>query len=248
MTENHGNTGRTFLNPLFSWRGAIVSRQSDLQATVRHVALTLSLHMNEAGGSCFPSIATLVGESGHSERTVQRALRVLENEGWLAVRHGVGRGHPNIYTAEIPEKVSHKPRFSGPLSEEKVSLVQEKVSLETLKGVTSADLGRHEDVNRTSTTIPTSSFEAFWAAYPRRVGKGEALKAWMKAVKTTDPELLISAATAFATQRSGADPKFTPHPSTWLNQQRWFDDPDPQFQAVPEAWAAIEFLEHLNDT
>jgi hypothetical protein len=82
-----------------------------------------------------------------------------------------------------------------------------------------------------STAAPLTDspqFVRFWAAYPRRQGKGQARKAWAKAIKTADPEVIIERAGRFAALRGNEDPKFTPHPSTWLNGERWDDVPDPE--------------------
>ncbi len=91
------------LSPLFSWRSAICD--SGLEPTTRHVALTLSLHMNERGGSCFPSQATLARETGLHDETVRLHLRRLREAGYLLVendRSMKGRGTRNHYSATIP--------------------------------------------------------------------------------------------------------------------------------------------------
>lgn len=78
-----------------------------------------------------------------------------------------------------------------------------------------------------------ASFDAFWTAYPRKVGKGQARTAWAKAIKAADPATITAAATRYATERAGADPKYTPHPATWLNGERWTDEPGrPQLRVV----------------
>lgn len=78
-----------------------------------------------------------------------------------------------------------------------------------------------------------ATFEEFWKAYPRKVGKGQARTAWAKAIKTTDPATITDAAERFANERANADPKFTPHPTTWLNGERWTDEPGrPQLRVV----------------
>jgi hypothetical protein len=91
------------------------------------------------------------------------------------------------------------------------------------------------------------TFEHFWTAFPLRVGKGAARKAWPKAVKAAGGEAhrIIAAAVAFAVDPN-RDPEFTPHPATWLNQERWEDDPLPPRQrattgagSVPPGWHAI---------
>ncbi len=69
------------LSPLFTWRSAVV--ESDLPPTSKLVALALSLHMNERGGSCFPSQATLGRETSLHPRTVREHLAELEQAGWI---------------------------------------------------------------------------------------------------------------------------------------------------------------------
>jgi hypothetical protein len=69
-------------------------------------------------------------------------------------------------------------------------------------------------------------FEAFWATYPRRAGKGAARKAWESAIGKASWQEILLAASTFAADPN-RDPEFTPHPATWLNQERWNDDPLP---------------------
>lgn len=87
------------LSPLFTWRGALV--ESALRPTCKHVGLTLSLHMNERGASCFPSVPTLCDETGLGETAVRGALNDLVKEGWLTRKIGGGR-RSNEYGATIP--------------------------------------------------------------------------------------------------------------------------------------------------
>jgi hypothetical protein len=69
-------------------------------------------------------------------------------------------------------------------------------------------------------------FEEFWDAYAHKVGKGDARKAWATATKTADPREIINAAARYAKSRVGEDPRYTPHASTWLNGERWLDEPE----------------------
>lgn len=86
------------LSPLFSWRSAITD--SGLSPTTRLVALVLSLHMNERGGSCYPSQATLARESGLHEDTVKDHLRQLREAGWLTAVPCQGK--TTRYTGVLP--------------------------------------------------------------------------------------------------------------------------------------------------
>ncbi len=90
---------------LFTWRSAIA--ESDLDPTTRHVALTMSLYMNERGGSCYPSVAALVHDTGLSERAVRDHRKRLEDLGWLAcVERGGVKGdkrRASAYEARVPD-------------------------------------------------------------------------------------------------------------------------------------------------
>lgn len=77
-------------------------------------------------------------------------------------------------------------------------------------------------------------FGEFYDAYPRKVGRKAAEKAWRAAVRDTDPQVIIDAARRYAERRRGEDPQYTPHPATWLRGARWDDEPDqPPARAAP---------------
>jgi hypothetical protein len=68
------------------------------------------------------------------------------------------------------------------------------------------------------------AFHEFWKRYPRKVGKIAARKAWDKARPT--PELFEQMKRTLAWQvQQWDDPKFIPHPATWISQGRWDDEP-----------------------
>jgi len=70
----------------------------------------------------------------------------------------------------------------------------------------------------------TREFEDFYEAYPRKVGKGQAVKAWRAAVKKTSAEKITAAASSFASLTKNTEQRFIPYPATWLNGERWADD------------------------
>ena len=69
-----------------------------------------------------------------------------------------------------------------------------------------------------------STFEAFWAVYPRRVRKKDALEAWRGAL--AGAEVIIKAVIVQVAAGVLDSGKWTPHPSTWLHGERWKDDPE----------------------
>lgn len=86
------------LAPLFTWRSAITD--SDLKPVTRHVALTLSLHMNERGGSCWPSMPTLAAETGLAVDTVRTHMKALTQRGWL--KRTDRPGQSSLWNATVP--------------------------------------------------------------------------------------------------------------------------------------------------
>lgn len=88
----------------YTWRAGIL--KSDLAPTTRHILLTLSCHINDAGESAFPSINLMAEETGLSRKAVITHLAIAKEKGWLVVRrHGFGdrRWARNEYYPAFPE-------------------------------------------------------------------------------------------------------------------------------------------------
>lgn len=78
-----------------------------------------------------------------------------------------------------------------------------------------------------SSSTDVDGFAEFWSAYPRKVGKADAVKAWGK-IKP-DPETMKDIVAAIAVQSESEqwtkhNGQFIPHPATWLNGRRWEDE------------------------
>jgi len=78
------------------------------------------------------------------------------------------------------------------------------------------------------TRVRDVGFDAFWAAYPRKVGRGAALLLWQHL--KPDDALQARILAALAQQRASEQwltegGRFIPHPRTWLSQGRWDDEP-----------------------
>jgi hypothetical protein len=70
----------------------------------------------------------------------------------------------------------------------------------------------------------TEKCETLYRAYPRRIGKAEAMKAIAKALKKATYIDLLEAVMEFAASPAGQQGEFTPHPATWFNREQWNDD------------------------
>lgn len=88
------------------------------------------------------------------------------------------------------------------------------------------DKDKEEDKSkRREENKETSDFDTFWKAYPHKVGKGAALKAWEKAKPNLELCLKAISWQKNSQQWVKDGGQFIPHPSTWINQKRWLDEP-----------------------
>jgi hypothetical protein len=69
--------------------------------------------------------------------------------------------------------------------------------------------------------------DRFWPRYPRRVGKAAAKTKFVKKAQACGVEAILSGLERAVQEweARGTDPEFIPHPTTWLNQGRWEDEP-----------------------
>jgi hypothetical protein len=200
--------------------------------------LALADFANDAG-ECWPSIPVLAHKARLTEREIRYLLPKLEQAGELRLdRSKGGRNRRNRYLVTIeenPENISLK-QIQG-------NNFTEICDTKTLKP-TSGALNHHRTVNNTAAkathSFPTersgrltrsdpaalASFEQFYQAYPRHVGRKSALAAWVKL--SPNPLLtqtIIAAAERYAEQVRDVDERFILHPITWITQERWTDEP-----------------------
>lgn len=83
------------------------------------------------------------------------------------------------------------------------------------------------------------TFEEFWAIYPNKKAKKDALKVWGRIPMT--PELwerIEQSIKAHKRTEAWTDGggKFIPHPATWLNGERWDDEVEADISVTPCQW------------
>jgi len=76
-------------------------------------------------------------------------------------------------------------------------------------------------------------FAEFYAAYPRKEARRKAEQAWRAAVKRATPADILAGLARFDFK---PERQYQPMPATWLNQDRWADEPTPS--ATP-AWDPV---------
>ena len=73
-------------------------------------------------------------------------------------------------------------------------------------------------------TVEIETFETWWTQVPRKVGKGQARRAFQAALKKTSFGVLVESIRRYAMSVEGTDPRYIKHPTTWLNGECWLDD------------------------
>jgi hypothetical protein len=86
---------------------------------------------------------------------------------------------------------------------------------------------RREEINTPNPATADRRFAEFWLAYPNKVGKDAARKAFDK--RKPDDSLLAVMLAAIEAQKHSEKwvkdgGQYIPNPATWLNQGRWMDE------------------------
>ena len=89
---------------------------------------------------------------------------------------------------------------------------------------------RKKSKNNGASELTPDAFDTFWAAYPRKISKGDARKAWGKI--QPDSELLTKMLTSLGRAKTCHDwtkdgGQFIPYPATWLRAEGWEDEIKP---------------------
>lgn len=126
--------------------------------------------------------------------------------------------------AEIPCNRTETPRTSGPGTGEQGN----RGTRETTTFNAAGAAVEHEDEPGSSEPVNRypKEFEDFWAVYPRRQKKGDALRTWQRAKKRATPSTILAGAQRLRDDPNRVD-QFTPLAATWLNGDGWEDEPLP---------------------
>ncbi len=180
-------------------------------------------------GKAWPSIADLMRRTGISRGALHNAMREAVRLGELSVENFAGPRLCNLYVLSIPTRSESEPVqnvnpvqiLNRPVqNQDKTRSESEPKPLLTLKNPQSLD--REMRKAKKTKPEPDADFKTFWQTYPRRVNKPAAVRAWLATAKERPPLAALLAALA-AHKRNWRDPKFIPHPASWLNGHRWQD-------------------------
>lgn len=194
--------------------------------------LALALHSHNGNNHAWPSRPAIRKETGLHLDLISRLRSSLVKKHWLrCIQHHLNS--PPVYEVVFPdEKLPPTKRQRGKKTSgghpEKVRAAPRKRQGVLTKSGHEVEEGSRRGRRRRSKAAQASpslsAFDSFWHAYPRKVGKPSAMRAWNK-VKKEEIEQLMSGLRSWEQSDQWQDAQYIPHPSTFLNDCRWQDDP-----------------------
>ena len=92
-----------------------------------------------------------------------------------------------------------------------------------------------EELDTKKLDIAPEAFEAFWMAYPRKIAKRDAQKAWQQVMRASDAppvETIMAAVEQYKTTQK--DKNYIAYPATWLRAGRWSDEVESKYDGNTE--------------
>jgi hypothetical protein len=185
------------------------------------LAYRIAKHINRGTGDAWPSQPLLATEARLSVRSIRDLSDQLEAAGHLTVTASRGRGSSCRYRPILHAEPEPQSEPEGEPEAVTAARPESRESPDTV------DDTAPKPAQRAKPKDLTADFEAWWMQYPRKVSKGAARKSYDKARKSAAAEELEIGAMRYAAVRSREDPTYTKHPSTWLNNKCWLDEPEP---------------------
>lgn len=233
--------GDAFTARKLAWLDA-VSTDNDLSSSAVRIAVRLAHWVSREKGYAYPSIARLTEETGLKKSAVKSAISQLEERDHLEADRRGGRGQNSRFWIVLDgEKESENPapnegKESGipaPIHQkesENPAPIAEKGPDSRSKGAGNlAPTPLSKPIDRSLTDSIDHIFEEhFWPPCLKKVGKAAAKKVFKQKVKAGhDPYMICAANRRYQAEMAGKDPRYVKHPSGWIRDERYFDEPAP---------------------
>lgn len=168
-------------------------------------------------GNCFPLRERL------TTKDIENALMGLAGIGCVVLYTVDGRPYLCFPNWERHQTIRNK-RSKFPAPDECDLQSIESNCNQAYANVSVIQTKPNQSETETETEARARAFDEFWRAYPKKVGKEAARKAYAK-VKVPNEVLLYAIALQKNSQQWKKDNgQYIPNPATWLNQGRWEDE------------------------
>lgn len=207
-------------------------------------------------GQCAVVMSEWAKELGLTPRQLDRIMVSWRSESAVRVGHGPGKAYSlitienySVYqsqadrigesagerpgkergkrgeTEQEPEEPEERDSDSEPYAKD-CSSSDERPSERQLRLV--ADNAQTDPPKPTDRQLGECFDQHFWPHYPRKVGKPKARAAFIGKAKTCTARAIVAGLRVHrqAWIEAGTDKGFIPHPTTWINQERFLEEPD----------------------
>ena len=172
----------------------------NLSPTKKLILLILANYADE-NGSCYPSHQHLANLCGlQTTKSIKSAIKEFESLGFLIKENRKLKNGGNTSNRYILNFDENNPKV-----------------LEEPRVVSNRNYNTKEDTKE----IYITNFELFWTLYPRKVSKKKSLSIFKK-INLQEFDSIIKGVRNLI--NTNTELKYIPHPSTWLNQERWKDE------------------------
>lgn len=173
-------------------------------------------------GYCWATNNYFADLYGISKYTVSRSINILINHNYLVSK--------TVYkdnTKEIEKRIlsiADSTINVGGIVKKSNRGIDDKRN----RGIVKNRKGNNTSINNniySANFDKDDAFERFWSIYPRHTNKKKAYNSFIK--KCTDETVLQKMLSAIVDQKETEqwqNEKFIPHPTTWLNGERWEDE------------------------
>jgi DNA-binding MarR family transcriptional regulator len=199
---------------------ALAMKQQGLKPATKIVLYWLADHHNGETGKCFPSLARLCKVTEMGKTALVGHLDTLEKLGLIERlrkydNNGAFKSTDYVLTLKDDTLVRNT---DNPCSDFAPPLVRNANT-----NLVSNNLGSKLYTSSKDDEV-NYYFDQLWEMYPRKVGKGQARKAYVAASKKIDFFDLLPKLEAYVATLDGKDKQYMPHLATWLNGERWADE------------------------
>ena len=184
-----------------------VWEHSQAKGTARLVLLAIADHCNPTGVA-WPSLSRLAQYVNVDRRNVIAAINKLVETGELERVQQGKTGRATTYRIVLTSDAS--------VTSDATVTSDASITQVVTPASPQPSYNRHSYIYKGK-----GDFDAFWKQYPKKVGKGAALKSYQKALRKTSHQEIMAGVAKY-----NPDPDYICNPSTWLNQERWSDEPD----------------------
>lgn len=206
-------------------------RNSSLSPSANYLLIYLMTH--EVGYEI--TFGQMQRETGLGIKGIRTALKELQDKGWL--------------------EMERTKRPNGQLGPYRYILTEATVPKGTVVAGTVAqgtDIKKNNNLEEQSKETKAhleEMFTEFWNAYPRKLDKAKAFRAFKSALKRAKFEDILAGVIAYRNDPK-RNPDFTKYPATWLNNDSWENAaalPDSVLsdRREKERQASAEYIEEL---